>query len=256
MSLYKRPNDLCNPIYLSQETKHRITGNQEREVNAMKKGLTEVVFILDRSGSMRGLEKETIGGYNSMLEKQQKEEGDAVISTILFDGVAEILHDRADLKKMEPITDKDYYVRGNTALLDALGSTIHRIGKIQKAMPEDEKPEKTLFIITTDGMENASREYSFDKVKKMVEKKKSKYGWEFIFLGANIDAIEVAGRFGVEASRAVNFKCDSAGTKLNYDVLSKVVGCARACKSSAAMSNMFEDSDMFAEIREDYDERA
>ena len=256
MSLHRRPLNLCYPIYLSQQRKIRITGHSEREVNDMKKGLTEVVFILDRSGSMRGLEAETIGGYNSMLEKQQKEEGDAVISTILFDGVAEILHDRADLKKMEPITDKDYYVRGNTALLDALGSTIHRIGKIQKALPEDEKPAKTLFIITTDGMENASREYSFDKVKKMVEKKKAKNGWEFIFLGANIDAIEVAGRFGVEASRAVNFKCDSKGTKLNYDVLSKVVGCARACKSSAEMGAMLTDSDMFAEIREDFEERA
>ena len=157
---------------------------------------------------------------------------------------------------MKPITDKDYYVRGNTALLDALGSTIHRIGKLQKAAPEDEKPEKTLFIITTDGMENASREYNFEKVKKMVEKKKSKNGWEFIFLGANIDAIEVAGRFGVEASRAVNYKCDSEGTKLNFDVLSRVVGCARACESSAAMGTMFTDSDMFAEIREDCEERA
>ncbi len=222
----------------------------------MKKGLTEVVFILDRSGSMGGLEGDTIGGYNSMLEKQQKEEGDAIISTILFDGVTEILHDRKDLKTMKPITDKDYYVRGNTALLDALGSTIHRIGKLQKEAPADEKPEKTLFIITTDVMENASREYTFENVKKMVEKKKSKNGWEFIFLGANSDAIEVAGRFGVEASRAVNYKCDSAGTKLNYDVLSRVVGCARACKSSADMGAMFTDSDMFEEIREDFEERA
>ena len=137
-------------IYLNKENTAE-AAIEEREVNDMKKGLTEVVFILDRSGSMRGLENDTIGGYNSMLEKQQKEEGDAVISTILFDGVTEILHDRKDLKKMEPITEKDYYVRGNTALLDALGSTIHRIGKLQKAAPEDEKPEKTLFIITTDG---------------------------------------------------------------------------------------------------------
>ena len=214
----------------------------------MKKGLTEVVFILDRSGSMGGLEGDTIGGYNSMLEKQQKEEGDAIISTILFDGVTEILHDRKDLKTMKPITDKDYYVRGNTALLDALGSTIHRIGKLQKETSDDEKPEKTLFIITTDGMENASREYTFEKVKKMVEKKKSKNGWELIFLGANIDAIKTAGRFGIGADRAANYHSDHAGTQLNYTVLAETVCAMRA--SAAPIG-----ADWKKRIDEDYEKR-
>ena len=134
----------------------------------MKKGLTEIVFILDRSGSMSGLEADTIGGYNSMLDKQKKEEGEVIISTVLFDDQTEILHDRKNIDKVEKITDKEYFVRGCTALLDAVGGAIHHIGRIQKEMPEEERPEKTLFIITTDGMENASREYSYDKVKKMV----------------------------------------------------------------------------------------
>nr|MCR5000760.1 VWA domain-containing protein [Lachnospiraceae bacterium] len=148
----------------------------------MKKGFTEIVFILDRSGSMSGLEADTIGGYNSMLKKQKLEDGDAVISTVLFDDRTEILHDRKDIDKVEEITDKEYYVRGCTALLDAVGGAIHHINRVQKEMPEDERPEKTLFIITTDGMENASRLYSYDKVKKMVEKKKKKNHWEFVFL--------------------------------------------------------------------------
>jgi uncharacterized protein YegL len=221
----------------------------------MKKGLTEVVFILDRSGSMSGLESDTIGGYNSMLEKQKREEGEALISTVLFDDRTEILHDRRDLKKVERITDKEYYVRGCTALLDAVGGSIHHISRIQKEMPEEERPEKTLFIITTDGMENASRQYSYDKVKKMVEKKKKKQHWEFIFLGANIDAVEVAGRFGVEASRAVRYECDSQGTALHFGVMSKLVSCARACSSAEGMKEAFDDDDMLAPIRADYEAR-
>ena len=221
----------------------------------MKKGLTEIVFILDRSGSMSGLEADTIGGYNSMLEKQKKEEGEALISTVLFDDRTEILHDRKNLDEVKNITDKEYFVRGCTALLDAVGGAIHHIGRIQKEMPEDERPEKTLFIITTDGMENASRNYSYDKVKKMVEKKKKKTHWEFVFLGANIDAVEVAGRFGVAANRAVRYECDSVGTALNFDVMSKMVSCARACKSAKMMEEAFDDDEMLAPIQADYKKR-
>lgn len=221
----------------------------------MKKGLTEIVFILDRSGSMSGLEADTIGGYNSMLDKQKKEEGDALISTVLFDDQTEILHDRKNLEKVERITDKEYYVRGCTALLDAVGGAINHISHIQKEMPEEEKPEKTLFIITTDGMENASKKYSYDKVKKMVEKKKKKNHWEFVFLGANIDAVEVAGRFGVAANRAVRYECDSMGTALNFNVMSKMVSCARACSSAEDMEEAFDSDEMLAPIQADYKKR-
>lgn len=221
----------------------------------MKKGLTEVVFILDRSGSMSGLEADTIGGYNSMLDKQKQEEGDAVISTVLFDDRTEILHDRTSLDQVEKITDKEYYVRGCTALLDAVGGAIHHIDSIHKELPKEQKPEKTLFIITTDGMENASKRYSYDKVKKMVEKRKKKDHWEFVFLGANIDAVEVAGRFGVSANRAVRYECDSAGTALNFDVMSRMVSCARACGSSRMMEEAFDSDELLAPIHEDYKKR-
>ena len=221
----------------------------------MRKGLTEIVFILDRSGSMSGLEKDTIGGYNSMIDKQKKEDGEAIITTVLFDDKVEVLYDRKDLTDVKPITDKEYYVRGCTALLDAVGSTIHRIGKLNKELPEEDRPEKTLFIITTDGMENASKEYSYDKVKKMVEKKKEKNHWEFIFLGANIDAVEVAGRFGVAANRAVRYECDAVGTALNFKVMSKMMSKARACESAAMMGEAFDDADILAEIKEDYENR-
>ncbi len=221
----------------------------------MKKGLTEIVFILDRSGSMGGLESDTIGGYNAMLKKQKEEEGEAIFSTVLFDDSIEVLHDRKALSAVQPITDKEYYVRGCTALLDAVGGAIDHIGHVQKKMPEAERPEKTLFIITTDGMENASREYTYEKVKKMVEKKKEKHHWEFIFLGANIDAVAVAGRFGVEKSRAVRYENDSAGTQLNYSVMSKLVSCARACGSAPEMSKAFDSEEMLAPIAEDYRKR-
>ena len=222
----------------------------------MRKGLTEIVFILDRSGSMSGLEADTIGGFNSMIEKQKKEEGEAYISTVLFDDKTEVLYDRVPIGKVEPMNDKQYYVRGCTALLDAVGGAISHIGNVHKyARPED-VPEKTLFIITTDGMENASRRYDYNKVKKMVERQKGKYHWEFIFLGANIDAIEVAGRFGVSANRAVRYECDSKGTALNVSVMSNMVSGARKCSSAAEMSELFEAEDFLGEIREDYEERS
>ena len=221
----------------------------------MKKGLTEIVFILDRSGSMGGLENDTIGGYNSMIAKQKTEEGDALISTVLFDNETEVLHDRVPLDKIEPITEKEYFVRGSTALLDAIGSAIHHIGNIHKYARNEDVPEKTLFIITTDGMENSSRKYTYDKVKKMVERQKEKYGWEFIFMGANIDAVSVANQFGVDRSRAVRYECDEKGTQLNYKMMSKMVSCARACGSAKEMAAAFDSDEMLSEIREDYAKR-
>lgn len=196
----------------------------------MKKGLTELIFILDRSGSMSGLESDTIGGYNAMLEKQKKEPGEAVITTVLFDDRYELLHDRINIRGIEPITEKEYYVRGTTALLDAVGRTIGKIGNVQKHTAEDERAENVMFVITTDGMENASREYSYEKIRWMIEHQKSKYGWEFIFLGANIDAIDTAGRFGIGQDRAVNYNADSEGTLLNYEVISETVSNLRACR--------------------------
>ncbi len=219
----------------------------------MKKNLTEIVFILDRSGSMGGLEADTIGGYNSMLKKQQEEEGEAVFSTVLFDDKVEVLHNRLNVNDVKPITDKEYYVRGCTALLDAVGGAIKHIGDVQKAMPKEERPDKTLFIITTDGMENASRKYSYDKVKKMVEKKKEKHGWEFIFMGANMDAIEVAGHIGVDANRAVRFACDAVGTKLNYDAMAMMVGCARRSSSKEEMKMALNDDALLANVRAHYE---
>ena len=197
----------------------------------MKTGLTELVFILDRSGSMSGLETDTIGGYNSMLAKQKSEPGEAIITTVLFDDKYELLHDRISLKGIAPITDREYFVRGSTALLDAIGRTISKIGNAQKNTLDDERAEKVMFVITTDGMENASREYGYDKVRQMIERQKERYGWEFIFLGANIDAVETAARFGIKADRAVNYNADSEGTQLNYEVISETVSCMRANQS-------------------------
>ncbi len=196
----------------------------------MKKNCTEIVFILDRSGSMQGLEADTVGGFNSMIEKQRKEAGEALISTILFDNVSEVLHDRVDVRQIAPMTERDYTVRGCTALLDAIGGAIHHIGSVHKyARPED-VPEHTLFVITTDGMENASRRYSGGRVKRMIERQKSRYGWEFLFLGANIDAVETAGRFGIRADRAADFVCDGDGTRLNYSAVSAAICSVRASR--------------------------
>jgi len=193
----------------------------------MKKGLTELVFILDKSGSMGGLEKDTIGGYNSMLEKQQAVEGEAVITTVLFDNDYELLHDRIDIKAVKPITEKEYYVGGSTALIDAIGKTIHKLGNVQKNTADGYRAEKVLFIIITDGEENASHKYSAQKVKSMIEQQKNRYGWEFIFLGANIDAVETAERFGIAPDRAQSYHSDSVGTELNYQVVSKAVATFR-----------------------------
>lgn len=191
--------------------------------------MTELVFILDRSGSMAGLEKDTIGGFNAMLEKQRKEPGDAVVSTVLFDNQAEVIHDRVSLADVPDLTDREYYVRGCTALLDAVGGAIHHIGNVHKYARREDVPEKTLFIITTDGMENASRRYTYDKVRCMIEHEKEKYGWEFLFLGANIDAAAEAKRFGIDASMAANYHCDEEGTALNYEVISEAITSVRAC---------------------------
>ena len=194
----------------------------------MKKNLTEIVFILDRSGSMAGLEDDTIGGFNAMIEKQKGEPGEAYVSTVLFDNVSEVIHDRVDIQKIEPMTRREYYVRGSTALLDAVGGAIHHIGNVHKyARPED-RPEKTLFVITTDGMENASRHYSYERVKMMIERNTDKYGWEFLFLGANIDAAKEAARFGINADRAANYHADSEGTNVIYETVNQAVYCMRA----------------------------
>ena len=194
----------------------------------MKNNITELVFILDRSGSMSGLESDTIGGFNAMIEKQKKQEGECYVSTVLFDSESEVLHDRVKLAEIPKMTDKDYTVRGCTALIDAIGGAIHHIGNIHKYARSEDVPEHTVFVITTDGMENASRIYSSDKVKKMIEKQKEKYGWEFLFIGANIDAVETAARYGISRDRAVNYKADSRGTHVLYDTVSDAVCTLRA----------------------------
>lgn len=189
--------------------------------------LTEIVFILDRSGSMSGLETDTIGDYNTMLEKQQKEQGEAVVTTVLFDDQYEMLHDHADIKKICQMTDKQYYARGCTALLDAIGKTINHVGNRHKYAPDNEVPEKTMVIITTDGYENASREYALDKVRSMIEHQKEKFGWEFLFLGANIDAVKTAAGFGISADRSVTYCADSEGTRTNFEAVNQAACCMR-----------------------------
>ncbi|MBQ8210360.1 MAG: hypothetical protein IJZ35_07260 [Clostridia bacterium] len=194
----------------------------------MKNNITELVFILDRSGSMSGLKSDTIGGFNAMIEKQKKQDGICYVSTVLFDDVSEVLHDRVRLENIRPMTDRDYTVRGCTALIDALGGAIHHIGNIHKyARPED-VPEHTMFIITTDGMENASHRYSAEQVKNMIENQKKKYGWEFLFIGANIDAVETAARYGIGSDRAVNYNADKQGTHIMYESVAEAVCNVRA----------------------------
>lgn len=200
----------------------------------MKKNLTELVFILDRSGSMAGLEKDTIGGFNSMIARQKAAEGEALVSTVLFSNESKVIHDRIDVRRVEPLTERQYVACGCTTLLDAIGGAIHHIGNVHKYAREEDRPEHTLFVITTDGMENASRHYSSDRVKQMIEWQKSRYGWEFLFLGANIDAAREAARFGIRPDRAVNYRCDRAGTALNYEVIGDAVCSVRACEPLTA----------------------
>ena len=195
----------------------------------MKKNLTELVFILDKSGSMAGLERDTIGGFNAMLDKQKAQAGECRITTVLFDHRYELLHDRTDIRAVRPITAREYRVGGSTALLDALGKTIHKIATAQKNTSEPFRAKRVMFVIITDGEENASREYAAKEVKEAIRRQKSRYGWEFIFLGANIDAVETAGRFGIDAGRAANDVPDSQGTALNFRAMSETVSAFRAC---------------------------
>lgn len=200
----------------------------------MKKNLTEIVLILDRSGSMAGLEADTIGGFNAMIEKQKGEPGQALVSTVLFDNEIQVIHDRVPLEKIPPLTEKEYFVRGCTALLDAVGGAIHHIGNVHKYAREEDRPEKTLFVITTDGMENASRRYSYDRVRAMVQRQQEKYGWEFLFLGANIDAAEEAGRFGIRPECAADYHADSKGTAVVYESVCQAVHQVRSCAAPLA----------------------
>ena len=196
----------------------------------MRKNLTEIVFILDRSGSMSGLEGDTIGGFNAMIEKQRLEPGEAVVSTVLFDTHSDVIHDRLGLDRIPRLPDREYCVRGCTALLDAIGGAIHHIGNIHKYAREEDRPEKTLFVITTDGMENASRRYSYERVREMITHQKEKYGWEFLFLGANIDAAREAARFGIDADRAADYHADTQGTAVIYEAMSDGVYSVRASR--------------------------
>ncbi len=213
----------------------------------MKKGLTELVFILDKSGSMAGLESDTIGGFNSMLQKQKMVDGECRITTVLFANSYMLLHDRIDIRAVNPITEKEYRVGGSTALLDAIGKTIHKIGNAQRNTADEYRAESVMFVIITDGEENSSREYSSDKIKALIERQKEKYGWEFIFLGANIDAVETASRFGIAPDRAQNYHADEKGVELNFKVMSDAVATFRAC---AAMPE-----DWNGEIEKDYHRR-
>ena len=213
----------------------------------MNNNLTEIVFILDRSGSMAAVADDTIGGFNAMLEKQKAESGEAFVSVVLFDHETEVIYDRVDLQKVEPLTDRQYFVRGSTALLDAIGGAVHHIGNVHRYAREEDRPGKTVFIITTDGLENASRRYTYAQVQRMVQHEQEKYGWEFLFLGANMDAIAAARSFGIREDRAVRYSCDARGTSLNYEVVSRTIGRLRAGRAIEA--------DWSDEIRKDYEER-
>lgn len=216
-------------------------------VEKVKNGITELVFILDRSGSMSGLESDTIGGFNAMIDKQKKQDGECYVSTVLFDNVSEVLHDRVKLADIKPMTENEYTVRGCTALIDAIGGAIHHIGNVHKYARNEDVPEHTVFVITTDGMENASCKYSSDKVKRMIERQKEQYGWEFLFIGANIDAVETAAQYGIDKDRAVNYNADEVGTHILYESVSAVVGSVRANKCVS--------QDWSKELNEDYKRR-
>ncbi len=227
-----------------------VSSNYKKEIGGimMNKNLTELVFILDRSGSMSGLESDTIGGYNAMIKKQKDEPGNAFVTTVLFDNDYELLHDRINLKGLKPITHNEYYVCGTTALLDAIGRTIQKMINVQIRTSDAEKAEHVLFVITTDGMENSSQEYSYDMIREMIEHQKKHYNWEFIFLGANMDAISTAERFGIHKDRATTFKADSEGVSLNYDVISDTISHVRASQNI--------EKNWKARIEKDFDERS
>ena len=218
----------------------------------MKKTLTEIVYILDRSGSMSGLEADTIGGFNSMIEKQKQTGEKAYVSTVLFDDRTEVIHDRVPIEKVDKITNKEYFVRGSTALLDAVGGAIKHIINIHKYAREEDRPDKTIFVITTDGMENASMNYNYKQVKKMIEKEQKEYGWEFIFIGANIDACAEAERFGIRKERAVNYIHDDIGTKLVYEGVSQAMCAAMEADSPMAMEENLSKNKWKKEIVFDY----
>lgn len=211
-----------------------------------KNKITEMVFILDRSGSMGGLESDTIGGFNSMLKKQRGEEGEAFVTTVLFDGVVETLHDRLPIGEVPEMTEKEYFVRGCTALLDAIGSTVQHVEKVHKYIRKEDVPGNVVFVITTDGLENASREFTAEKVKAMIEKKK-KDGWEFLFIGANIDAVTTAATFGIDESRAVDYRADAKGTRVLYSAVGSAITKMRKCAKIS--------EDWAEEICEDYNSR-
>lgn len=214
----------------------------------MKNNITELVFIIDRSGSMAGLESDTVGGFNAMIKKQKQEDGECYVSTVLFDNESEVLHDRIKLSDVPEMTEKDYSVRGCTALIDAVGGAIHHIGNVHKyARPED-VPAHTMFVITTDGMENASHRYNADEVKRMIKRQKEEHGWEFLFIGANIDAVETAKRYGISSDRAVNYNADQTGTRVVYEAVGKTLKNVRAGKRVC--------SDWCKEINDDYQSRA
>lgn len=196
----------------------------------MKKNLTEMVFIIDKSGSMCGLENDTIGGFNSMLEKQKNVDGDAIVTTVLFNHEAQTIHDRFNINDVSPMTADDYVAGGCTALLDAVGNSIERTVNVQKHLPEEARAEKVIFVIITDGYENASKRFTYKKLKSMIDHEQNEYGWEFIFLGANIDAVSEGAKFGIREDRAVKYKSDSVGTVLNYEVLGDAVSEMRAAK--------------------------
>jgi len=225
-----------------------MTKNNNNNEKKNGTGIMEVVFILDRSGSMSGLEEDTIGGFNSMLQKQKKESDNVIWSTVLFDDRQDVIHNRVPIGDVEPLTDDYYYVRGCTALLDAIGRAVHHIGMCHKYLRAEDVPEKTLFVITTDGMENASREYTYRRVKEMIEFEKAQYGWEFMFLGANIDAVSVASRMGISESRTSCYINDSEGIRKNYEAF------GTAMKSMARME-IFDEA-CLSEVREDYRERS
>ena len=213
----------------------------------MNNNLTEIVFILDRSGSMAGLEDDTVGGFNAMVEKQRKEPGEALLTAVLFSNDSEVIYDRADIRNVEPMTDRQYQVGGCTALLDAIGGAVHHIANIHKYAREEDRPGKTVFVITTDGLENASRRYTYADVQKMVQHEQEKYGWEFLFLGANMDAISAAHSFGIRADRAARYSCDSVGTEVSFRTASSAISKLR---KGAAIS-----SDWCADVVADYEKR-